>query len=299
MDAFCPIPISVRRSGISVPLLPQRSEGVPGDLPSSKLLVEKHFIGNFELPEHEHIDFCLHLQIAGKARFEWWCDAQHGTETHVPGTIMLLPPGTRDRARWEGACDRFVVSLDRNFLKQFAENWGIRASESFQTRWNLRDFHLEFLLREIGEQSLSDWNLGGLYADSLSMALATALVSRHMVDPVQLPTVRHGLSLRALKTTFEYMTENMHHDLRLSDIAVNSGLSVFHFTRLFRGATGQSPHQFLVEQRIRRAKHLLRHSRFSVAEVGEEVGYRNPAHFSRAFRQREGCSPQAWRLSHR
>ena len=64
---------------------------------------------------------------------------------------------------------------------------------------------------------------------------------------------------------------------------------------LFKAATGQSPYRYLLDQRLRFAKDHLRSGDLPIAEIAAQVGFPNHAHFSRAFRKREGISPTAWR----
>ncbi|MBV8293749.1 MAG: helix-turn-helix transcriptional regulator, partial [Mycobacterium sp.] len=73
--------------------------------------------------------------------------------------------------------------------------------------------------------------------------------------------------------------------------------SAFHFARLFKAATGDSPFQFVTRKRMERAKELLRKTRLPVSDIAERVGYQQPSHFSARFRSVLGCRPDAYRKS--
>ena len=103
--------ISVRRGSSTVPLMPGTIHPVATDSPSSRLLGEKHRVHNIEIPEHEHEHFCLHLQTFGNPMLEWWWDGRSGIEHPKPGSLILLPPGTRDRLCWKGISERYVIRL--------------------------------------------------------------------------------------------------------------------------------------------------------------------------------------------
>jgi AraC family transcriptional regulator len=92
----------------------------------------------------------------------------------------------------------------------------------------------------------------------------------------------------------EFITDNLHREVRLKDVARTAGLSQFHFARLFREATRQTPHQYQLE-RIARAKYLLRTTSSRIDEIRIAVGFLSAASFSRSFTSREGMSPQSWR----
>jgi AraC family transcriptional regulator len=74
-------------------------------------------------------------------------------------------------------------------------------------------------------------------------------------------------------------------------------LSEFHFARLFKTATGDSPFRFVTRIRMERAKELLRKTRLPIFEIADRVGYQKPSHFSARFRAVLGFSPDAYRKS--
>ncbi len=73
------------------------------------------------------------------------------------------------------------------------------------------------------------------------------------------------------------------------------GLSPFHFAREFRALTNQTPYQYLLDQRMDRAKHLLKNQAWTVRGDCHDDRLRSPVNFVRAFRQRVGATPGAWR----
>ncbi len=103
--------------------------------------------------------------------------------------------------------------------------------------------------------------------------------------------------MKTLKLSLEFITDKLCRDVRLMEIASVAGLSPFHFARLFKNATGQTPHQYLLEQRLRKAREFLRLSYPPISQIGAEVGFPNHAYFARIFRRREGVTPTVWRDS--
>jgi AraC family transcriptional regulator len=211
---------------------------------------------------------------------------------------MLLPPGTRDRLCWTGASCRYVIALDAKIVNGVADGVKSGLLPSFHTHWHLRDEPLRKLLAEIGREACEGWPLGTLYADLLGLSLSTLLLKRFATDRITFPLVRGGLPMRSIKASLEFITDNLHCDIRLAEVASLAGLSAFHFARLFKSATGQSPYQYLLDQRLRRAKEFLRFRSLPIAEIGTQVGFPNHTNFARAFRRREGMTPTAWRQSH-
>jgi AraC family transcriptional regulator len=229
--------------------------------PSSMLLGEKHQIRTLEIPAHEHDHFCIHLQTAGHANLRWWWSGKHGTDVHHSGSLILLPPGTRDRLRWEGFSERYVFSLDADYVKAIAEQNDCRGLPEFRTRWQFRDSGLHHVLSDIGNQFASGWPLGRLYADLLSLRLATALLVGQTIEPLKLAQVKGGLCNRKLQLCLAYLTENAHRDVSLSEAATVVGLSPFHFARLFRKASGTTPYNYHEPKNATCQTSVVRHGR--------------------------------------
>jgi AraC-like DNA-binding protein len=87
--------------------------------------------------------------------------------------------------------------------------------------------------------------------------------------------------------------------LTIDDLARRARMSTFHFIRVFKVRTGQTPHQYLRARRIARAKHLLETTPMPVTEVCERVGFESLGSFGAVFRRLTGESPAAYRATRR
>lgn len=83
--------------------------------------------------------------------------------------------------------------------------------------------------------------------------------------------------------------------ITVEDLSREVALSPYYLIRAFRHTYKQTPHQYLMELRISKAKELLRHSDLSVTEICAEVGYESLGSFSTLFRKIAGISPSAYR----
>ena len=86
-------------------------------------------------------------------------------------------------------------------------------------------------------------------------------------------------------------------DIRLQELAGLAGLSNFHFVRSFRQSTGSTPHQYLTQVRINRAKSLLLRPQWTIQQIAGAVGFAEPSRFSKVFRINAGVNPAKWRQS--
>ena len=92
-----------------------------------------------------------------------------------------------------------------------------------------------------------------------------------------------------------YIDECYDLPLDLTEISKQACLSRYHFLRLFRDAFATTPHQYLIQRRIEKAKELLCSERFSVTEVCFEVGFQSLGSFSALFRRCVGDAPNSYR----
>jgi AraC family transcriptional regulator len=90
----------------------------------------------------------------------------------------------------------------------------------------------------------------------------------------------------------EYIRDQLNADLAVSGIAQAVGLSPDHFTRLFKKSTGQSPHQYVVQARVRKAKELLTTGKFTISEAAYHVGFVDQSHLTRHFKRIFGLPPK-------
>jgi AraC family transcriptional regulator len=87
----------------------------------------------------------------------------------------------------------------------------------------------------------------------------------------------------------------MESELSLDELAQSVGLSTAHFARMFRKSTGETPHQFVLRQRLERAKAMLRAPDARVLDVAVACGFKTQQHFAQVFRDVCGISPTGYR----
>jgi AraC-like DNA-binding protein len=93
------------------------------------------------------------------------------------------------------------------------------------------------------------------------------------------------------------MIEKMARRLSIQEVATACGLSRSHFTRAFKQTTGYSPHQWLTNARVERAKILLSSTKCTGRVIAAECGFSDHSHFTRVFAIRVGILPMEWRLN--
>ena len=102
-----------------------------------------------------------------------------------------------------------------------------------------------------------------------------------------------------MRDVVEFIDRHYARPLTVAALARRARLSRFHFIRAFRAATGLTPHQYLRERRLDRARHLLATTTMPVTEICRTVGFTSLGSFSTLFRRATGRSPAAYRASER
>jgi AraC family transcriptional regulator len=91
----------------------------------------------------------------------------------------------------------------------------------------------------------------------------------------------------------EYIQEQLQTDLTVAAIARAINMSSYHFTRLFKISTGQSPYRYVIVARAKKARDLLASGKFSIAEVAQQAGFADQSHLTRNLKQVFGITPKS------
>jgi len=106
---------------------------------------------------------------------------------------------------------------------------------------------------------------------------------------------RAGPVDRRLRRAIEFMHDNYASGLSLEEIASAAYLSEYHFARLFKEIIGVTPHVYLANLRLERARRLLIETELAISEVASMVGYHSQSHFTKIFKSTTGVTPRAYR----
>jgi AraC family transcriptional regulator len=142
-----------------------------------------------------------------------------------------------------------------------------------------------------------DWRLP---ADRLAMSSAGHFLLGHLLAQYTLQrpnvaAVRGGLSGAVRRRVLDYIAVNLEQAMTLDDLATVAGLSVFHFSRMFRASLGEAPHQFVLRQRIMQARAMLGDGELTLAEIAHACGFSSQAHLTTRFGNMVGVSPARYR----
>jgi AraC-like DNA-binding protein len=148
------------------------------------------------------------------------------------------------------------------------------------------------VLGELGRAAADTRISLGVDEAALRFAMRFADIAHGEKRPAVTPGARDRR--RAVEAA-EYLEANADQPIALDDAASRSGLSSFHFLRVFSKVIGVSPHQYLVRARLRRAARWLAIEDIPITEVAYRSGFADLSNFVRTFHRAAGVSPRSFR----
>jgi AraC-like DNA-binding protein len=100
-----------------------------------------------------------------------------------------------------------------------------------------------------------------------------------------------------LRRVIEFIDAHMDQPISLEDLAASAAVSPFHFHRQFKKATEVTPHQYVIQMRIKRARALLSQSELPLVEIAARVGFSDQSQFTNNFRKFTSMTPKSYRIA--
>ena len=225
-------------------------------------------------------------------------DGKTHTGLYQRGEILITPANTPLFVRWSGNENCLQIQLTTEFLQGIAEETLERDSDRLELlpEFQIRNAQIE----AIAMMMFTEWQQGnfnnGLYFDSLTNVLAVNLLRHHTARKPQLPIYEGGLPTRQLGQVLDYIDAYLDKNIKLANLAQLLDMSPFHFSRLFKQSIGMTAHQYLSQQRVERAKQLLKQTDRLIIDIALECGFSSHSHLTKQFRQITGITPKAYRL---
>ncbi|BAU15318.1 transcriptional regulator, AraC family [Leptolyngbya sp. NIES-3755] len=241
---------------------------------------------------------CVSLNSAPSHLLQVVGERQH----HSPctkGDICIVPAGHPFFWQWQRADHYVRIQINPDCFKELAQVETDLNVDRLELLPKFRVRHLQveqislMLLDELKNEGLA----GQRYVDSLANALMIQLLRHFSATEPQTELCEGGLSDRQLLQIADYVNEHLAQEIKIFELAELTRMSHFHFSRLFKQAIGVSPHQYVIEQRVERAKHLLKRSQLPIMEIAMLCGFSSHSHLGKCFRQCTGLSPKAYRIS--
>jgi AraC-like DNA-binding protein len=251
-------------------------------------------------PPTEEDAFVLGVHLELFERYEYWEDGKAARpSTLLPGDTIIYDVKRKPTFHLNSAFHSVHFYVPVGALHVIADE--AEAPRIHELRYRPAISHADAFLRNIAEALLPHFaapsRLSQVFIDHLMLAVGHHVASTYGGLTAQPRPTAGGLTRRQERWAKELLAGDLSGSLRLADLARECGLSTSQFSRAFRRTVGETPHRWLIRQRIERAKVLLNGSESTLADIALACGFSDQSHFTRSFTARTGISPGRWRRS--
>jgi len=213
-------------------------------------------------------------------------------------------------ARWtgEGSSEALHIYIPTARLRRFAEDELDAASPPrIRDLFAVADPWLQGYFQMLTSE-LEIFSQGERSPDPLFFGQTEHLLLRHLLSWHSEPNVRprdaldrrqpsNPLPSRLMRRVQAYVEAHLADEIALQDLADLACMSIGHFLRGFRVASGTTPYHYVLEQRLQRARSMLRATPEPVSRIAVECGFKTLSHLSAKFHDRFGVSPSRFRAA--
>lgn len=209
----------------------------------------------------------------------------------LAGEAVITPAGSPERWRCIGRNEVLHIAMHPAFMDNTVRAATGRTC-AFKLRGSVgtRDRVIESIASSLVEELRGELVGGRIYVQAIATLLAVHL-ARHHASEHGIEEPRLKMSSYQLRRVQEFVEAHIGEDVTIEKMAAVVGCSPGHFAHCFKAATSTSPHKYVMERRLQRAKVLLRESRLSLTEIASRVGYASASHLCVSFRTAEHMSP--------
>lgn len=255
------------------------------------IFLELHHLPAFETPELYHPEHIITIPTRYVAKVEEIAGGKIQVAPFCAGDVMLAPPGFYRKYRWEQEIQLIHLILKPELIKCVAHE----SVEPDNVELLPHFIKSDPLIYQIGLALKAELETNGssncLYAESATTFLAAHLLRNYSARKHSIPEYEGGLTQHKLKQAKDFIQAHLE-EISLEAIANHLGMSRYHFCRLFKQSVGISPHQYVIQQRVERAKQLLLQGKMSLAEIAIACGFSHQSHLNRHFKRLTGVTPK-------
>jgi AraC family transcriptional regulator len=254
---------------------------------------------HYRHPPHETVEHRLrqHSLVIADAKScfqaERRLDGKFKHYAHGNGRVDVIPAFLSHRTNWDREVEFSVVAICPTLLMRATQELMSREIELIP-QCSIDDPIIQQLALALKLEIQTGCLSGRLYGELLGTALAARLAANYAVSKPSLGFKANGLPQSQLERVIDYVKANLSQDLSILDLATLTGMSESHFSRSFKQSVGIAPYQYLMQQRVERAKELLEKRLIAISTIALDCGFANQTHLTKVFRQMTGMTPKAY-----
>jgi AraC family transcriptional regulator len=245
-------------------------------------------------PEHSVPQVKISIPI-GKTSFQanWQTGSGQRKQKQVrEGHICVLPANLLHEVVLESKQEMIGIDFEPAFIEQIADELTGKNVEIIE-QWTAQDPLIQQLGLDLHREFQQSPRI--VYVESVIQVLATHLVRHYCTSRVVIEEAVSKLSPQKLQQTIDYIHARLEQDITLSELADIVQMSQYRFARAFKQSTGLPPHQYLLGQRVERAKKLLIEKQLPIVDISYQLGFASQSHFTATFRRFTKVTPKVYR----
>ncbi|BAW97899.1 AraC family transcriptional regulator (plasmid) [[Synechococcus] sp. NIES-970] len=222
-------------------------------------------------------------------------DRRHESILHE-GDNLFIPAGQPSywyKGKSGITCSPLFICLKPELIQQVAEASDIDSRRfEFMHCFGQQDLQLHQIGMLLFAELRSGGVMGKLYAESLAQILVIHLL-RHYSNLTQpIASQNSSFSRIQMQQVIDYIQTYLNRDLSLTELASVVNISPTYFASLFKQEMGISPHQYVIRQRVERAKLMLSKTDLAIADIALQVGFSSQSHLTQQFKRLTGMTPR-------
>ena len=287
--------VSIRQFIARFPHAPTQNSAVAG---WQDIILLKYSLPPGEVDIPGLAENLLFVSLLPKIQYENLNDPRPRQRVLRQKDIAIIPAGYSQHWRWLSSFAAVNLFIPPSLIQEISKDLVKGDPDSVCLIEHNKAIAVPFL-SALATELLSELEAGSpsgkTYIDTLTHSLVMYLVVHYSTAKV-----RDSKALSKPDNTYvccaiDFIQSNLGEDLPLAKIASACNVSINHLCAVFKHSVGQSVHQFVIQQRIERAKILLKNSHKSLAEIAQETGFSNQAHFTTSFRKTCVTTPSQYR----
>jgi AraC family transcriptional regulator len=244
--------------------------------------------------------FAIHVQLQPSAMDLWIDGKRRPATTNIPGATFLFDLRSDTICEIHSSFDNVRFYISQASLDELAFDQGMRPTKGLLlSAWGSQDNVLFGLANALLDQVECANERSALFIDHIALAFHAHVIATYGNVAVPVLSNAGKLSTWQLRRALDFMVVHLNDDPTIAELALQCGLSSGYFARAFRQTTGVTPHRWLIQKRVERARALLLRSALSLVDIAVMCGFVDQSHFTRVFARFEGDSPGRWRQTHR
>lgn len=269
------------------------------DWPSARILVRDEDISRPRSWKDVTANHTIIVNLGGLTRhFERELDnGTHFAHPTTVGDMSILPAGCGFAGMYDGHTVKYAIwEMPVNELVHLADEARTHLPTEIKPRLAHRDELIYRAVERLAELAEGGDNLSALLGETINRTIGLHLISAYGSESSP-PLAQQILPSNVVRELQDFVEAHLSDKITLDDLAAIAGESTHHLLIGFRQRFSTTPFQYIIQQRLRRSRWLLHHTRKPISEIAYAVGFSSQSHLTDAFRRNYGTTPNSFRKS--